>query len=145
MTTSDAGRAFIETFEGLRTTAYMPTPHDVPTIGYGHTLGVKMGDTCTQAEADEMLAEDLRVAELVLETLVEVDLNQNQIDALVSFVFNVGAGNFKSSTLLKLLNQSDFDGAADQFLRWDKQAGVELAGLTKRRAAERSLFLTPAS
>ena len=144
METSAAGRALIESFEGLRLDAYLPTPNDVPTIGYGHTDGVKLGDVCTQADADEFLSEDLRAFELAVEMCVSVELTQNQYDALVSFVFNVGAGNFKSSTLLRLLNAGNVQGAADQFLVWDRQAGIVLPGLLKRRTAERALFLTAA-
>ena len=144
MTTSSNGRALIESFEGLRLEAYLPTPNDVPTIGYGHTDGVQMGDTCTPEQADAYLAEDLTASELAIECTVSVDLNQNQFDALVSFVFNVGAHNFETSTLLKLLNSGDYDGAAQQFTRWDKQAGEVLPGLLKRRTAEQALFTTPA-
>ena len=73
---------------------------------------------------------------------IKVDLTQNEFDALVSFIYNVGSGNFNNSTLVKKLNQSDYDGAADEFLRWDKAGGEVLAGLTKRREQERELFLT---
>jgi lysozyme len=141
MTTSPNGRKLIESFEGLRTSAYLPTPHDVPTIGYGHTDGVKMGDTCTQEQADAFLEEDLRAAELAIECMVAVPLNQNQFDALVSFVFNVGAHAFETSTLLRLLNEGDYAGAANQFLVWRKQNGVTLPGLVARRTKERALFL----
>ena len=144
MTTSPNGRKLIESFEGLRTVAYLPTPHDVPTIGYGHTEGVQMGDTCTAEQADEYLADDLLAAEAGVSSSVLVDINQNQFDALVSFVFNVGGGNFHSSTLRRLLNNGDYQGAADQFLVWNKQAGQVLPGLTNRRTAERAFFLTEA-
>ena len=142
MTTSPSGRALIESFEGYRAEAYLPTPNDVPTIGYGHTHDVRLGDVCTRDQADAFLAEDLSAAELVIECKVTVPLNQNQFDALVSFVFNVGAGNFESSTLLRVLNMGNYSGAADELLRWNKQGGVVLQGLVNRREKERELFLT---
>lgn len=141
MTTSPAGRAFIESWETFRPTAYKPTPKDVPTIAYGHTHDVKMGDTCTLAQADALLGEDLFVCEHVVDNAVTAPLDQNQYDALISFVFNVGAGAFSRSTLRKLLNEDDFEGAAEQFLVWDHQAGIVLPGLLRRRQAERDLFL----
>lgn len=141
MSTSPAGRAFIESFESFRPTAYLPTRNDVPTIGYGHTHDVRTGDTCTVAQADALLGEDLFVCEHVIDNSVTAPLNQNQYDALISFVFNVGAGAFSGSTLRKLLNEDDFEGAAEQFLVWDHQAGIVLPGLLRRRQAERELFL----
>ena len=75
-------------------------------------------------------------------SLVKVDLTQNEFDALVSLIYNIGSGNFKSSTLLRILNQKKYDAAANQFLRWNKAGGRVLAGLTKRREHERELFLT---
>jgi lysozyme len=142
MNTSPAGRAMIESFEGFRAAAYLPTPDDVPTIGYGHTLGVKMGDVCPEQDADEFLEADLAAAEQAVTRKVTAAVTQHQFDALVSFVFNVGAGNFESSTLLKLLNAGDMEGAANQFLAWDKQAGKVLPGLLSRRSVERAWFLT---
>lgn len=131
----------IKRHEGLRLEAYMPTPNDVPTIGYGHTKGVKMGMRITNAQAEEYLKQDIAWAQDAVNSLVKVRLTQNQFDALVSFVFNVGASAFTKSTLLRMLNGGDYQGAADQFLRWDKQGGKVLRGLTKRRAEERALFL----
>jgi len=86
------------------------------------------------------LAEDVREAEDAINDLCKVSLTQNQFDALVSFVFNVGVGAFKSSTLLRKLNAGDYDGAAGQFPRWNKDNGREIAGLTKRRHLEQSVF-----
>lgn len=140
MTTSDKGREFIESFEGLRLTAYLDSV-GVPTIGYGHTNEVHLGMTCTPEQADAWLAEDLRVAELAVECSVRVPLNQNQFDALVSFTFNVGSGNFEHSTLLRLLNCGQYISAAAQFPVWDRAGGQVLPGLLKRRLAERDLFL----
>lgn len=140
----DAGLEIIKDSEKLRLKAYMPTPNDVPTIGYGHTAGVKMGMTWTEGQAEQGLREDCQDAELRVNGHVSVPLNQNQFDALVSFVFNVGGGAFASSTLLRHLNAGRYQEAADQFPRWNKQAGKVLKGLTIRRARERELFLTPA-
>lgn len=110
------------------------------TLGYGHTGGVKPGDTCTEAQAMEWLAEDVREAERAIERLVTVPLTQDQFDALVSFVFNLGAGNFGGSTLLKRINAGDFEGASREFPRWNRAAGRVMAGLTKRRHAEAAMF-----
>lgn len=144
MKTSDAGRSLIKGHEGIRLEAY-PDPGtggDPWTIGYGHTKGVRQGDTCDEAQADAWLIDDLADAEECVSTAVEVDLSQQQFDALVSFVFNVGCSAFRNSTLLRLLNQSNYDGAAQQFGRWNKAAGNVLAGLTRRRHDEANLFLS---
>lgn len=135
-----AGLELIKSFEGLRLAAYMPTPQDVPTIGYGHTDGVQMGDTCTAEEAEAWLREDLAEAEACVEESVAKLLHENEHAALVSLCFNIGRHAFAGSTLVRLLNEGDFDAAQAQFKRWNKQAGVELAGLTRRRAAEADLF-----
>ena len=135
-----AGLALIKEFESLRLEAYLPTPDDVPTIGYGHTRGVAMGDTCTEAQADAWLLEDLAWAEDCVEGAVAKLLHENEHAALVSLCFNIGCTAFKNSTLVRLLNEGDFDAAEKQFARWNKQAGRELAGLTRRRAAEEQLF-----
>lgn len=112
------------------------------TVGYGHTgPEVKEGYTITKGEAEVLLERDLRASEGFVNSLVKVRLEQNQFDALVSFVYNVGGGAFRDSTLLRLLNAGDFKGAADQFLRWDKAQGKVLSGLTRRRKKERELFL----
>lgn len=139
-----AGLDLIKSYEQLRLVAYSATPEEfkrgIWTIGWGHISGVKKGDTCTEAEAEQFLRDDLEDSEGGIYSLVRVQLNQNQYDALVSLVFNIGRGAFASSTLLKKLNLSDYAGASDQFLRWDKQAGVVLKGLTRRRAEEQALF-----
>lgn len=140
--TGEKGISLIKDFERKKLVAYMPTADDVPTIGYGHTNGVYMGMVITDEEADRLLREDLFWCEQCIEDNVEVDLMQEEFDALVSFIFNVGAGAFKSSTLLKLLNMGRYRAAADQLLRWNKQKGIVLNGLTRRRRAERELFLS---
>lgn len=140
MKISDAGIDLIKEYERLVLGAYMPTPDDVPTIGWGHTKGVQMGDTCTPLQADTWLREDCEDAENCVNKHVIVPITQNEFDALVSLTFNIGCGNFKGSTLLKLLNSADYDGAAAQFRRWNRQAGKVLAGLTRRRTDEEKLF-----
>ncbi|MFG6076976.1 lysozyme [Erwinia sp. OPT-41] len=141
MKISNRGIELIKRFEGLQLTAYRCSA-GVLTIGYGHTRGVKPGDTITGRQADAYLREDLQVAELVVNTNVRVKMTQGQFDALVSFVFNVGAGNFVRSTLLKKMNAGDYAGAAEQFGRWINADGKPLAGLRRRRDAERELFLS---
>lgn len=137
-----AGLELVKSFEQLRLRAYLPTADDVPTIGYGHTEGVKMGDTCTAQQAEQWLIEDLDTAERCVNGRVKMPITNNQFDALVSLVFNIGVANFKASTLLRKLNMGDYAGAAAEFHRWRFQKGKELAGLVRRRARERELFLT---
>lgn len=141
MTTSEQGRQMIESFEDFEAHAYKPTPHDVWTIGWGHTRNVKEGDTCTRAQGDAFMAADLQEAENGVNSLVKVPLAQHEFDALSSFVFNEGYGHFQSSTLLKKLNQEDRPGAANEFLKWIYQGGKVLGGLVDRRALERRVFL----
>lgn len=135
------GLEIIKKWEGLRLTAYLPTPNDVWTIGYGHTKTAKKGMSITAEKAEELLKGDLAWVEEALAKHVKVPLKQNQYDALASFVYNLGETNFSGSTLLRLLNSGDYDGAADQLLRWNRQAGKVLRGLTNRRMEERALFL----
>lgn len=142
MKTSAEERKAISLDEGIRTKAYLDTG-GVPTIGVGHTKGVKMGMVATLDQIDKWLEEDLADAEADVERLVKVPLNQNMFDALVSFVFNLGGTQLAGSTLLKLLNQGLYKDAADQFPRWNKDNGVVLNGLVKRRARERATFLRP--
>lgn len=134
------GLTIIKIFEALRLRAYL-CPAGIPTIGWGHTRGVKMGDTCTYLQAEQWLREDCRDAERAVNARVKVPLTQNQFDALVSFVFNVGGGAFASSTMLRKLNAGDYVGAAEQFPRWNKSGGKVLRGLTLRREREQNLFL----
>ncbi|WP_313284644.1 lysozyme [Stutzerimonas kunmingensis] len=139
MHTSQKGLDLIKSFEGLRLSAYK-CPADVWTIGYGTTAGVKPGQNITKERAEELLREDVKRFEAQVLRLVKVPLTQGQHDALVSFVYNLGAGNLSNSTLLRLLNAGDYAGAAAQFDRWNKAGGKVLAGLARRRAAERALF-----
>ena len=140
MKPSERGLALIRQFEGLRLSAYK-CPAGVPTIGYGTTKGVKMGDTITRDEADRLLLEDAQRFADHVKALVKVPLNQNQTDALVSFVYNIGPAAFGKSTMLKLINQGLLEDAANQFVRWNRAGDQVLAGLTRRRMAERDLFL----
>jgi lysozyme len=128
-------------FEGLRLTSYQDSV-GVWTIGYGHTgANVRAGQTITQDQATQFLEDDLEHAASGVDGCVKVAISANQRGALTSFAYNLGVGNLKSSTLLRLLNSGDYAGAADQFPRWNKAGGQVLAGLVKRRAAERALFL----
>lgn len=142
MRVSTPGLNIIKSSEALRLRAYL-CPAGIPTIGWGHTRGVKVGDMCTHLQAEQFLREDCRDAERAVNARVKVPLTQNQFDALVSFVFNVGGGAFASSTMLRKLNAGDYAGAAEQFPRWNKSGGKVLRGLTLRRERERSLFLKP--
>ena len=141
MKVSNNGINLVKRFEGLELKAYRDSV-GILTIGYGHTHAVKAGDIITGEQADAFLREDLQVAELTVNTNVNVKLTQGQFDALVSFVFNLGSGNFVKSTLIKKLNAGDYAGAADEFGKWVNAGGKRLPGLVKRRAAEREVFLT---
>jgi GH24 family phage-related lysozyme (muramidase) len=138
--TSSEGVDLIKSFEGLRTTAYRD-PVGVLTIGYGTTTGVYEGQRISEAQAEAFLKKDLERFEQAVKSSVKVSLNSDQFSALVSFTYNVGEGAMAGSTLVRYLNQGDYQGAADEFLRWNKGGGVELAGLTRRRNAERAMFL----
>ena len=118
-------------------------PANIWTIGWGRTTNVKRGDTCTQAQADAWLLAEYEAFESQVRQLVKAPVTDNQLGALVSFTYNVGVGNFRSSTLLRLLNAGDYAGAAAQFARWNKGGGQVLAGLTRRRTAEAALFEKP--
>ena len=144
MTPSKKCYDLIKEFEGCKLEAY-PDPGtgaEPITIGVGHTGGVKLGDVITQEQADEYLVSDVSHAANAVNQMVDENMTQGQFDALCSFAFNLGIGNLKNSTLLKKLNSGDIQGAADQFLVWNKAAGKVMAGLTRRREAERALFLT---
>lgn len=138
---SQAGIDLVKHFEGCRLSAYQDA-RGIWTIGYGHTAGVRKGNKCTQAQADKWLAEDLAAACAVVEDRVTVPITQNQLDALASFVFNVGAYAFLTSTLRKKLNAKDVTGAAAEFDRWTHVRSQQPAGLIARRKAERELFET---
>ena len=145
MKTSQSGISLIKGFEGKRLNAY-DDGVGVWTIGFGtikypNGVRVKKGDTCTEAQAESYLKNDLVKFENAINRLAKVPLNQNQFDALSSFTYNLGETNLSSSTLLKKLNAKDYAGTADQFLRWNKAGGKVMNGLARRREAERNLFL----
>ena len=142
MKISEAGLSLIKSFEGCVLTAYLDAV-GIWTVGYGHTgPSVHRGLTITQKLAEDILAQDVRRFELGVLNNVKVNLNQNEFDALVSFSFNVGVNALKNSTLLRLLNDgADRSIVAAEFLRWNKGGDKVLEGLTRRRQAEKALFL----
>lgn len=144
-TTSAAGVDLICGFEGKRLNAY-DDGVGVWTIGFGTTIypngqKVKKGDSCTEVQAKQYMQNDLKKFERTVNDTVTVPLNQNQFDALVSLTYNIGAGAFTKSTLVKKLNTSDYKGAADQFDVWVNAGGKRMQGLVNRRAKEKELFL----
>ena len=159
MKTPEAGIDLIKSFEGCHSSPYR-CPASLWTIGYGHVLYPEQAKLKTDNRASYPLKpEHSRVWDAdEIDALLEVDLqrfeggvlrlcpaaadNDRHFAALVSFAFNVGLGNLQSSTLRMKYNRGDFDGAADEFLKWDKSGGKVLAGLTRRRIAERFLFLS---
>lgn len=146
MRASENGINLIKQFEGCRLTTYQDSV-GVWTIGYGWTQPVDgktvaKGMTITQQKADDLLKQGVVQFESGVNSLVKVQLNQNQFDALVDFAYNLGVNALKGSTLLKKLNTGDYAGAANEFTKWNKAGGKELAGLTRRREAEKSLFLS---
>ena len=139
MKISAEGLSLIKKFEGCEREAYL-CPANVWTIAYGRTKDVKEGDTCTQEEAEEWLAEEMEEYEGYINDKVTVDLEQNQFDALVSWVYNLGPTNLSSSTMLKVLNDEKYNEVPNQIRRWNKAGGNVLDGLTRRREAEALLF-----
>lgn len=139
MPISEEGVALIRYFEGCRLDAYL-CPAGVWTIGYGHTRDVSEGDVIDQEQAEALLIEDLEEFEGYVTALCQRSLEQCQFDALVSWVFNLGPGNLKSSTLLRRLNAGDLGAVPDEIRRWNKAGGRVLSGLVKRREAEALMF-----
>lgn len=138
-------RTLTQAFEQCRLTAYQDSK-GVWTIGWGHTgKDVRPGSYITQERADELLKQDILYAQIAVQRYVKVPLTQDEFDALTDFAYNIGVGAFAGSTLLLLLNKGDYHGAAAQFGYWDKSGGKVLAGLLRRRAAERDTFLTGAT
>jgi len=156
---SPAGINLIKTFEGLSLVAYKDAV-GVWTIGYGHTgtgnvnsgtpdkpvvTPIQPGETITQQDADRFLLGDLSVAETEVNKANDVNLNQNQFDALVSFCYNIGTTAYRDSTLLKYVNEQKYLDAADEFVKWVTDGdGHVIEGLVSRRRAERALFVAPA-
>jgi GH24 family phage-related lysozyme (muramidase) len=144
MRTSQKGIDLIQKFEGLFLKSYR-CPAGVLTIGYGHTTAegypaVNENMTITVSEANDILRRDLGKEEATVSDLVKVPLNQNQFDALVSFVFNVGRTNFANSTLLKKLNAGQYDAVPTELMKWTRGGGKQLPGLVRRRQAEGALW-----
>lgn len=139
MKISQEGIALIKKFEGCELMAYQCSA-GVWTIGYGHTKGIEEGMEITQQEAEDMLVEELHEYENYINDNVTAPLSQNQFDAMVSWVYNLGPANLKSSTLLKVLNAGNYDDVPFQIRRWNKAGGVTLDGLIRRREAEALLF-----
>jgi lysozyme len=151
MKLTDHGLDLIKSHEGLRLNAY-PDPAtggDPWTIGYGHTSRagpppVRPGMSITRAQAEEILKSDLRKFEAEVQRMVKVPLNDNQYSALVSFCFNVGPGNLQKSGVLRAVNAKQFGQVPSRLMQWNKAAGKVMKGLTRRRAEEGRLFITPA-
>lgn len=149
-----AGLPLVKKWENCRLEAFQPTPTDPWTIGWGHTKDVKEGDTCTQTQADAWLLQEYDDAEAAVLQALTTHLNDNQIGALTSFMYNVGPGiagekdglchlkNGGESHLLRYCNLPSFIDAANQFPLWDRAGGVVLLGLINRRNDERALFLS---
>jgi lysozyme len=140
MNISNAGLNLIKQFEGIRLKAYL-CPAGVLTIGYGHTLNVKVGQVITEAEAELLLMKDLIPVENAIESLVKIELSQGQYDSLCSFIFNLGVSAFRMSTLLRQLNKGNYVEAAEEILKWNKANGQVNKGLMIRRQAEHRMFL----
>lgn len=134
---------FVAKWEGFIPTAYLDTIASPPvwTIGYGHTGGVREGQTISESEARKLLAADLRGAAGTVAQQVKVPLTVRQRIALISIVFNCGPGALDDTHLVKDLNAGNYKGAADRFLEWDHAGGVRVEGLTNRRTSERWMFL----
>jgi lysozyme len=141
METSENGISLIKGFEGFSSKPY-PDVAGFLTIGYGHKINPgELFAEITEDQGEALLRTDLRSTEVAVNELVSVSLTQNQFDALVSFTFNLGRGRLAESTLLKLLNSGNYDGAAGQFERWAFVGLTKNAALVRRRQAEQTLFL----
>lgn len=133
---SAAALVGIAGWEGYKSVAYIPVPGDVPTIGFGTTQGVKMGDSIDPVTALQRKIRDVEVFEGAVKQCVKVPLAQHEYDAYLSLAYNIGSGAFCKSTLVRKLNTQDYEGACREILRWDRFRGEPLAGLTNRRQAE---------
>lgn len=146
MRTGETGLNLIKGYEGLRMSAHY-APTEQWTVGYGHTGSARHGMSVTEGDAERLLKEDVKPIEDLIGDTVRAPLNQNEHDALVSLIFNIGEDNWRRSTVLRKLNAGDKIGAANAFELWTKAfVNNELAmldGLVRRRAAEKSLFLMP--
>ena len=147
MKISSRGLELIKDFEGFSSSAYLDVVN-IPTIGWGNTFyedgtKVKMGDQITKTDALKLLevVANRDFADKIFPS-IKVKVSQSQFDAMVSLAYNIGAGAFLKSTLLKKVNAGDFAGAGEEFLRWNKTGGKEVLGLTRRREREKQLFLS---
>lgn len=142
--TSEMLRSFIKAKEGFSNTAY-PDGKGY-SIGYGHQIvggdGLSKDSVITRSQAEQLLNHDIANAQRIVRRYVNVPLNEYQNAALVSFVYNLGEGNFRDSTLLRKLNDGDYQGAADEFGRWVYAGGQVLPGLVSRRESERQMFIS---
>lgn len=133
---SAAALVGLVTSEGYSDKAIIPIKDDVPTLGFGSTEGVKMGDKTTPVKALNRALQDIQKYEGAIKKCVIVPLHQYEYDAYVNLAYNVGTGAFCRSTLVKKLNSTDYAGACQEILRWDRANGVKIKGLTVRRQAE---------
>lgn len=138
LTLSAAGLVGIAQYEGYTEEAVIPVKGDKPTIGFGATEGVKLGDKTTPHEALKRALRDTGIAENAVQRCAHVPLAQHEYDAYVSLAYNIGQTAFCSSTLVKRLNAGDYAGACAEISRWNKFKGRELRGLTARREKERA-------
>ena len=140
---SAGGLSLVMEHEGLRTETYVD-PVGIPTVCYGHTGEYAVpGASYTEAECEQILADDIKSHWARLDRCIDVPLNQNQQDALISLAFNIGTGAACKSTLVRKLNAGDYIGAANEFPRWVYAGGKKFNGLVRRRHDERELFLSP--
>ena len=140
MKTSNNGIDMIKAFEGLRLRAYKCAA-GVWTIGYGHTAGVREGQTITEEDAESLLQDDLRAFEVGVSSLVTVFIHQHQFDALVSFAYNLGVNSLKKSTLLKEINgRSGADAIRAEWVKWCRAGGKVVPGLQRRRLQEAEIY-----
>ena len=139
MKISENGLELIKKFEGCETTAYQDSV-GVWTIGFGHTKGVEEGQTCSIEDAESMLADEMDEYEGYINNMVKVELQQHEFDALVAWVYNLGPTNLGESTMLKVLNEGQFDRVPDEMNRWTRAGGKILEGLVRRRQAESLMF-----
>lgn len=139
MRVGEKGLNLIKRFEGLELATYR-CPAGVWTIGYGHTKTARPGQRITESKAEDLLKEDLKWVERAIEKNVRVDLTQEQFDALASWTYNLGETNLRSSTMLRRLNNGEYDAVPSEMKRWNKSGGRVLKGLVRRREAEAALW-----
>lgn len=140
-TASSNAYDLVKKYEGCRLVGYLDMV-GVPTVGYGSTSDVALGERISQAEAEDRLKEDMEAAEACVNANVTAELTQNQFDALCSWVFNLGCKRFKSSTMLQKINASQWDQASIELKKWDHAGGRTVEGLMRRRRDEAKLFDT---